>query len=182
MSRLYKSPICISSNLKFTVNPTNEVTINNGKDTWQKTIHPLVKIDFGNHEIKISNALDTKESRMQAGTAFSILKSACIGLTNYHQRKVLLVGVGYRCFLEGKRLTFNMNFSKSQIVDYIIPQVVQVSLENPNTIVLQSYDKEILGKVASEIRRIRPPEAYKGKGVRYEDEVVIIKTPKKKTK
>jgi large subunit ribosomal protein L6 len=184
MSRLYRDPIYLDPSLKVEVDGSNVVRLSSAKNTWSKGFHPFVKIEVTNEHIKvgpmITEGRDHDVARMHAGTAYSIIKSACLGLVTPFKRKLIFVGVGYRCKVTEKKIDFNLNFSHP--VSYVLPGIVEGANESPTILVLTSFDKEILGKVCSEIRSIRAPERYKGKGIRYENEVIITKTAKKKAK
>lgn len=184
MSRLYRDPIHVDPSLTVAVDASNMVRVSSANHTWCKGFHPLVKIEVRGEQLHVGPLVTTGRdhdlARMHAGTAYSIIKSACRGLVTPFKRRLLFVGVGYRCKVTGKQIDFNLNFSHP--VSYVLPEVVEGANDSPTILVLTSFDQEILGKVCSEIRSIRAPERYKGKGIRYEHEVILTKSAKKKAK
>lgn len=138
MSRLYRDPIYLDPSLKVEIDGSNVVRLSSGINHWSKSFHPFVKIEVVNNHITvgpmITEGRDHQVARMHAGTAFSIIKSACLGLVKPFQRKLIFVGVGYRCKITDSKIEFNLNFSHP--VSYVLPKIVEGMNESPTILVL----------------------------------------------
>ena len=128
--------------------------------------------------MRLSPAQDTQEAWMQTGTARAVLNNLAIGVSAGFERKLQLVGVGYKAQAKGTVLNLALGFSHP--IDFALPEGVTVETPTPTEVILKSIDKHLLGQTAANIRAYRPPEPYKGKGVRYSDEVIVRKEAKKK--
>jgi large subunit ribosomal protein L6 len=135
-----------------------------------------VKQDNG--ELRVAPVVESKEAWAMAGTTRALLSNMVVGCGNGFERKLSLVGVGYRAQAQGKTLNLSLGFSHP--INFPVPEGIQVATPSPTEIVVSGADKQRVGQVASEIRAFRPPEPYKGKGVRYADEHVLRKEAKKK--
>jgi large subunit ribosomal protein L6 len=141
-------------------------------------VHPLVSVAHEDGELKVSPVTETKEAWAQAGTTRALLDNMVVGCSAGFERKLTLVGVGYRAQAQGNNLNLTLGFSHP--VNYPVPEGIAVATPSPTEIVVSGADKQKVGQIASEIRGFRPPEPYKGKGVRYADEQVLRKEAKKK--
>lgn len=179
MSRVAKAPIVHASNVEVSF-VDGIITVKGPKGTLTQKINRLVSITKNkeSNTLEFAPAANDPGAWAQAGTARAIVNNMVHGVTEGFTVTLELVGVGYRAQAKEKSITLSLGFSHP--VEYNLPQ--GVTAENPNntTIVLKGVDKQILGQVASEIRAFRPPEPYKGKGVRYAGEVVARKEAKKK--
>lgn len=184
MSRLYRNCIEIASSVDLSIDGSNCVSISNAKHTWVRNVHSLVKLDLSSSEgkkfLKVSPFHDTQEAKMHTGTTYSIIKSAIEGLVNPFVRKLIFKGPGYKCSVDGQDVSFKLNFSHP--LTYTLPDAIDGKNEKPTVLVLSCFDKEMLGKACSEIKALKVPDVYKGQGIRYENEVIVTKTPKKKAK
>lgn len=177
MSRVANSPIPVPAgvNIKF---DNGVVTVKGSKGEQFVNLHPEVVIDQVDGEIRVKVANEQKPNRAMAGTMRSLINNAVVGVTDGFEKKLQLVGVGYRVKASGQKLDLTLGFSHPVVYD--LPKGVSGETPSQTEIVLKSSDKQLLGQVASEIRAFRPPEPYKGKGVRYADERIRLKEAKKK--
>lgn len=177
MSRIAKEPIKVPQGIEVQVSG-QKVAIKSKSGQMEYNLHPLVSATYADQQIKVSVANDSKEANMQSGTARAILANMVEGLEKGFEKKLQLVGVGYRAQVKGDVLSLHVGFS--HVVDHKLPKAVTCQTPTQTDIILKSYDKALLGQVAADIRAYREPEPYKGKGVRYADEQVLRKEAKKK--
>ena len=141
-------------------------------------VHSSVNVTVEDNAIKVSVANDSTEANMQSGTTRALLHNFVVGLDKGFERALKLVGVGYRAAVKGN--VINLVVGYSHPVDYELPEGVTAECPTQNDIILKGFDKAVLGQVAANLREIRRPEPYKGKGIRYADEVIHLKEAKKK--
>lgn len=177
MSRVAKSPITIPAGVDVKING-QQVDLKGSKGTLSLNLHPLVSIKQEGTELKLSPAEDSQAAWMQTGTARSLLNNNVVGVSAGFERKLQLIGVGYKAAAKGKVLNLALGYSHP--IDFQLPEGVTAETPTPTEVVLKSIDKQLLGQVAANVRGFRPPEPYKGKGVRYADENVLRKEAKKK--
>lgn len=178
MSRVGKKPVAIPSGVTVAVANDNLVTVKGAKGELVKKINNTVTIEVADKIINVKPNDESKAANMQSGTARAVINNMVIGVSQGFEKKLQLVGVGYRAKAQGNSVNLTLGFSHP--VDHALPQGVTAETPSQTEIVLKSANKELLGKVAADIRAYRQPEAYKGKGVRYADERVITKEAKKK--
>lgn len=174
MSRIAKKPIAIDSKINFEVKD-NVVTVKGPKGELSMNLHESVAVEQKDGELLVSANSD--DMIYMAGTMRSLISNMIEGVTNGFTKKLQLVGVGYRVAMKGKDLDLNLGFSHP----VVYPAREGISFETPSQteIVVNGTDKQVVGQVAAEIRAIRPPEPYKGKGVKYADERLYRKEAKK---
>lgn len=177
MSRIAKEHVVVPQGVEVSIDG-QLVTVKSKKGQMQLNVHPLVKVVFENNELKVAQADESQDSNMQSGTTRALLHNMVVGLDKGFEKKLQLVGVGYRAQAKGKTLALTLGFSHP--VEHEMPEGVVCETPTQTDIVLKSYDKALLGQVAADIRKYCAPEPYKGKGIRYADEVVHIKEAKKK--
>jgi len=177
MSRVAKAPITVPKGIAVEISG-QEVKVTGAKGNLAWKVHPKVKVAQESGELKFSPVEETKESWALAGTTRALVNNMVVGCGSGFERKLTLVGVGYRAQAKGNVLSLSLGFSHP--VDFPVPEGVEVTTPSPTEIVVSGADKQRVGQVASDIRRFRPPEPYKGKGVRYADEQVLRKEAKKK--
>ena len=177
MSRIGKAPIVVPKGITVEISG-QVVKVKGSKGNLSWICHPKVKIDQDNGELKCVPVDESKDSWALAGTTRALVNNMVIGCGTGFERKLSLVGVGYRAQAKGKVLNLTLGFSHP--IDYPIPEGVAIATPSPTEVVVSGADKQKVGQVASEIRAFRPPEPYKGKGVRYADEQVLRKEAKKK--
>lgn len=177
MSRVAKSPVEVPAAVTVSLSGQS-LSIKGGKGTLALQVHANVEVKHENNVLTFAPRDGAKQSDALAGTTRALVKNMVIGVTQGFERKLTLVGVGYRVKAEGN--TVNLSVGLSHPVVYTLPQGVTVETPTQTEIVLKGSDKQLLGQVAAELRSFREPEPYKGKGVRYSDEVVLRKEAKKK--
>jgi large subunit ribosomal protein L6 len=179
MSRVAKAPVKHAANVEVTM-ANGEITVKGPKGTLTHKINRLVTIKQckESNQLEFTPASNDPMAWAQAGTARALVNNMVHGVTEGFVVTLELVGVGYRAQAKEKSVTLSLGFSHP--VEYNLPADVSVETPNNTTIILKGVNKQILGQVASEIRAFRPPEPYKGKGVRYAGEVIARKEAKKK--
>ncbi|QCI24541.1 50S ribosomal protein L6 [Buchnera aphidicola (Muscaphis stroyani)] len=178
MSRIAKSPIFIPSNINVTLN--SQLILVKGKyGHLSRTFHPSVKIEYLNDKITFKSRPNCSDGWAQAGTARALVNSMIIGVSKKFVKKLKLSGVGYRVSIT-KGNIINLLLGYSHPIQYCLPENIDVESPSATEIILKSIDKQLVGQVAANLRSYRKPEPYKGKGIRYEDEVVRMKEAKKK--
>ena len=177
MSRIAKEHIAVPQGVEVSLDG-QKVTIKSKKGEMTLNLHPTVGAKFENNQILVVQKEDTTESNMQSGTSRALLHNMVVGLDKGFEKALKLVGVGYRAAVKGKILNLVLGYSHP--IDYELPEGVTAETPSQTDIILKSYDKALLGQVAAKVRAFRAPEPYKGKGVRYADEIIHIKEAKKK--
>ena len=177
MSRIANSPVAIPASVEIREDG-QQLMVKGPKGALEHRVHNLVQVNREEGELKVSSRDGSKQANALAGTTRSLLNNMVIGVSEGFERKLELVGVGYRAQARGKVLNLTLGFSHP--VDYTIPEGVTAETPSQTEILIKGSDKQQVGQVAAEIRAFRPPEPYKGKGVRYSDEIVIRKEAKKK--
>ena len=176
MSRVAKNPINVPDNVELNI-VDNMVKVKGSKGELEFNLPSSVSIENKENILTVKYTEDDQQSVALAGTTRSIVNNMIIGVSEGFEKKLELIGVGYRAKASGKLLELTLGFSHP--IKYQIPEEVEVETPSQTEVVLKSHDKQILGQAASEIRAFRPPEPYKGKGVRYADEQVKRKEAKK---
>jgi large subunit ribosomal protein L6 len=177
MSRIAKSPISIASGVDVGVSGRT-VAVKGPKGRMELPLHRLVDVSQEQGQVTVVPKEQSKQAWAMAGTFRALINNMVSGVSQGFQRKLELVGVGYRAQASGKTLNLTVGFSHP--VNYPIPDGIEITTPSPTEILVSGCDKQAVGQVASEVRRFRPPEPYKGKGIRYSDEVVVRKEAKKK--
>lgn len=177
MSRIAKAPVAVPQGVELDL-ADEEITVKASNGELRVAQSALVEVRQEDGLLHFAPVNESKQAHAMSGTMRQLVNNMIVGLTKGFEKKLTLVGVGYRAQAQGKKLNLNLGFSHP--VDMELPDGVTVETPAPTEIVLKSADKQKLGQIASEIRSLRPPEPYKGKGVRYADERVIMKETKKK--
>lgn len=174
MSRIAKAPIELPSGVEIDIKG-DEVKVKGPKGNLELRLHPNVSVEKqeSNYAVKPATEADTP----MAGTFRSLIYNMVLGVSDGFEKKLSLVGVGYRAQSQGKTLNLALGFSHP--IEYQAPEGITIEVPSQTEIVVKGCDKQKVGQVASEIRAFRPPEPYKGKGVRYSDERVVRKEAKK---
>jgi large subunit ribosomal protein L6 len=175
MSRIAKAPIAVAKGVDVKIDG-QQVTVKGGKGTMELNIHPTVSVSLEDGVLSVAPANDAAWA--MAGTMRALLGNMVHGVSEGFQKKLQLVGVGYRAQGKGKVLNLSLGFSHP--IDFPVPEGITIETPSQTEIVVSGSDKQRVGQVAAEIRAFRPPEPYKGKGVRYADERIIRKEAKKK--
>lgn len=177
MSRVAKNPVVIPAGVEITLAADN-ITVKGPLGTLQQKQNANVRVVKDGNELKVEKLFDSIAANAMSGTMRALLANMVHGVSKGFERKLTLVGVGYRAQAKGDVLNMTLGFSHP--VDHAMPVGVKVETPTQTEVVVKGANRQQVGQVAAEIRAYRPPEPYKGKGVRYSDEVVIIKETKKK--
>ncbi|MDQ2070525.1 50S ribosomal protein L6 [Natronospira bacteriovora] len=178
MSRIANAPVTLPAGVEFKLDGGN-LAIKGPKGELKTPLHPDVTVEQEDKSLKVAvrTAGDRKQVAM-AGTTRALLNNMVVGVSQGFERKLELIGVGYRAQSKGKSL--NLTLGLSHPVDYPVPEGITIETPSNTEVVIKGVDKQKVGQVAAEIRAFRPPEPYKGKGIRYSDERVVRKEAKKK--
>jgi large subunit ribosomal protein L6 len=177
MSRIAKQPIPLPKGVEASVSGSS-VTIKGQKSSLTLVVHPHVSVVNDKGVLHVAVQADHPEADASAGTTRALLNNAVKGVTQGFQKKLELVGVGYRAQAQGKMLNLTLGFSHP--VNYQVPDGISIETPSQTEIIIKGTDRQKVGQVAADIRGFRPPEPYKGKGVRYANERVVLKEAKKK--
>ena len=175
MSRVANSPVSVPNGVEVKLDG-RDLSVKGAKGTLQMTVHEGVEITQEDNTLTF--AAKDKAAVAMSGTTRALVNNMVVGVTDGFERKLVLNGVGYRAAVQGKKLNLTLGFSHP--VEYELPEGISAEMPSQTEIVLKGIDKQALGQPAAEIRGFRPPEPYKGKGVRYEEEYVRRKEAKKK--
>ena len=175
MSRVANNPVNLPKGVEVNINGSS-VSVKGGKGTMEMTLTDGIGIDVNEGVAQITYDFDT--NRAMAGTTRALLNNLVVGVSDGWEKKLVLNGVGYRAKASGKPV--NLNLGLSHPVDYELPEGLSAETPTQTEIVIRGTDKQAVGQAAAEIRSFRPPEPYKGKGIRYADEYVRRKEAKKK--
>ncbi|MDB1144859.1 MAG: 50S ribosomal protein L6 [Alcaligenaceae bacterium] len=177
MSRIAKNPVVVPAGVEVSIT-AGELKVKGPLGELTQAITPKVLVRFEDNQITFAAADDSREANVMSGTLRALANNMVIGVSKGFERRLQLVGVGYRAQVQGTNLKLDLGFSHDVI--HALPANVKAQCPSATEIVLTSHDKQAVGQQAAEIRGYRPPEPYKGKGVRYANERVIIKEVKKK--
>ena len=177
MSRVAKAPVSIASGVEVTISG-QEVAVKGKNGTLTRVFNDAVEVVQEENTLKVAPREGFADGWAQSGTARALLNAMVIGVSTGFEKRLLLNGVGYRAQAQGSKLNLTLGFSHPVV--YEMPQGISVETPSQTEIVVKGADKQVVGQVAANIRGYRPPEPYKGKGVRYSDEIVRRKEAKKK--
>ena len=177
MSRVGKAPVALPKGVEVTL-AADALSIKGPLGTLKQPLNGLVNVKKDGENVVFEVANDTPEANAMSGTLRALVNNMVSGVTKGFERKLSLVGVGYRAQAQGDKLNLSLGFSHPVV--HAMPKGIKVETPSQTEIVIKGIDKQVVGQVAAEIRAYRPPEPYKGKGVRYADEHVVIKETKKK--
>lgn len=175
MSRIGRKPIVIPAGVEVKLDG-NHVSVKGPKGTLDSTVHPLMKIELKDGEVVVTRPNDGKEARSLHGLSRTLVANMVEGVSEGFKKELEVVGIGYRASKEGKNLVLNVGFSHS--ITMPEPEGITVEVPDANKIIVNGIDKQKVGQFAAEIREKRPPEPYKGKGIRYAGEYVAQKEGK----
>ena len=176
MSRVANNPVTIPSGVEVNI-AGQTVTVKGGKGSLSHEIHPAVEISREDNALKF-NPKDMDNANALAGTTRAVLNNMVTGVNQGFEKKLQLVGVGYRAQAQGKVLNLTLGFSHP--VNFQVPDGITIETPSQTEVVVKGTDKQVVGQVAANIRAYRPPEPYKGKGIKYADEHIVRKEAKKK--
>jgi large subunit ribosomal protein L6 len=177
MSRVAKNPIAVPSGVE--INLTGDtITVKGPLGSLRQSLASHVSVSHADGRLQVATANDSREAHAMSGTTRALLANMVVGVTKGFERKLTLVGVGYRAQAQGNKLNLTLGFSHP--VEHVMPEGIKVETPSQTEILIKGLDKQVVGQVAADVRAYRKPEPYKGKGVRYADEVVVRKETKKK--
>jgi len=179
MSRTGQLPVKISKDVKAKID-SGTVNLEGPKGKLSLRIPLGIKVEQSESGLSVNRVSDTKQNRSNHGTIRAVLSSMVVGVTQGHKKELEIQGIGLRAQLQGDKLLLNLGFSHP--VEFVIPTDVKVATPKPTQIVIEGADKVSVGNVAAKIRALKPPEPYKGKGIRYLNEFVRRKQGKSVTK
>jgi large subunit ribosomal protein L6 len=177
MSRIAKAPVELPQGVEFSLSGTT-VSVKGSKGQLSMELNSEVEVKQEDNSLMVAARSGSRFATAVAGTTRSLLANMAHGVSAGFEKKLELVGVGYRATAQGNKLNLTLGFSHPVVYD--VPEGISVETPSQTEVVVKGTDKQKVGQVAAEIRRYRPPEPYKGKGVRYVDERVVLKEAKKK--
>ena len=176
MSRIGRAPIAIPAGVEIKVEDNNVVTVKGPKGTLSQKINPVISVEINGAEVLVTRPNDEKESRSLHGLSRTLINNMVIGVTEGYKKELEVNGVGYRVQKQGDTLVMNLGYSHQVFVKEI--PGITIEAPGPNEIVISGADKQLVGQFAAEVREKRPPEPYKGKGIKYSTEVIRRKEGK----
>ena len=176
MSRIGRAPITIPAGVEVKVDESNHITVKGPKGTLERDLVPQMKVEVDAGVIHVTRPDDEKQTRSMHGLTRTLVANMVHGVTEGFSKTLEVNGVGYRAAKEGKKLVLNVGYSHQ--IEVEDTEDVSTEVPNPNTVIVKGIDKQKVGQFAADIRAKRPPEPYKGKGIKYSDEVVRHKEGK----
>jgi large subunit ribosomal protein L6 len=177
MSRVAKNPVTIPKGVEVKIQ-NNLITVKGAKGILSANLHPMVNVAAKDNQISVGFDRSNKLQTALAGTARANIANMVHGVSSGYERKLSMVGVGYRAQAKGQVLSLSLGYSHP--IDFVAPEGITLETPSQTEILVKGCDKQKVGQVAANIRAYRSPEPYKGKGVRYSDEIIIRKEAKKK--
>ena len=174
MSRIGKKPVAIPAGVKVSVK--DGIVTAEGKEKLTLALPRLVELEITDSEVIVKQQKENRESSAMQGLTRALIQNMVIGLSTGFKKELQIIGVGYKAQVQGSKLVLNLGYSHT--IEYQIPKGLTIAMGENNTIVITGADKQMVGQAAATIRGYRPPEPYKGKGIRYVDERVTIKEGK----
>ncbi|HHX10025.1 MAG TPA: 50S ribosomal protein L6 [Firmicutes bacterium] len=175
MSRIGTKPIEIPSGVTVTLEDS-KISVKGPKGTLSRELHPDMKITVGEGAVVVERPSDSKKHKSLHGLTCTLINNMVVGVTQGCEKTLEMSGVGYRASMSGNKLVLNLGFSKP--CEIVPPEGIEIEVPQPNRVVVRGIDKVVVGQVAADIRRLRPPEPYRGTGVRYAGEVIRRKVVK----
>ena len=177
MSRVAKNPITVPAGVEVKLE-TSAISIKGPMGAMSHPVNGLVSVTLENGALQVAAAGETRDARAMSGTTRALLANMVTGVSKGFEKKLTLVGVGYRAQAQGNKLNLTLGYSHP--IEHEMPEGIKVETPTQTEILIKGVDKQKVGQVAADVRAYRKPEPYKGKGVRYATEVVVIKETKKK--
>ncbi|MBK7663235.1 MAG: 50S ribosomal protein L6 [Sterolibacteriaceae bacterium] len=177
MSRIAKYPVALPKGVEVTL-ASGEITVKGPLGSLTRVLHPSVAVARDGAQLQVTAVTGAENAEAMSGTVRALVNNMVAGVSTGFEKKLTLIGVGYRAQAQGDKLNLSLGFSHPVV--HQMPKGVKVETPTQTEILIKGIDKQQVGQVAAEVRAYRQPEPYKGKGVRYADEVVIIKETKKK--
>jgi len=177
MSRVAKNPIPVPSGVEVSL-AAGKISVKGPMGSLTQTLTANINVEHVDGKLLISPRDESRQAHAMSGTARALLANMVLGVSKGFEKKLSLVGVGYRAQAQGNKLNLSLGFSHP--VEHVMPEGIKVETPTQTEILIKGVDKQLVGQVAADVRAYRKPEPYKGKGVRYADEVVVLKETKKK--
>ena len=177
MSRVAKSPVTIPAGVDVSIKE-DQISVKGAGGSLSLAQNALVKVSSNEGKLSFEPVNDSREANAMSGTVRQLVNNMVLGVSKGFEKKLTLIGVGFKAAASGSKLNLNVGFSHP--VNFDMPAGITVATPTPTEIVIQGANRQVVGQLAAEIRAVRPPEPYKGKGIRYADEKVVIKETKKK--
>lgn len=177
MSRIAKYPVVVPKGVEVKL-AGRSLSVKGPKGQLTYDLHPLVNVSHADGQLRFERGGDSPMARAIVGTMRALVNNMVTGVAKGFERKLTIVGVGFRAAVQGKKLNLTLGYSHP--IAYAIPDGITIEAPSQTDLVVRGANKQLVGQVAAEIRAFRPPEPYKGKGVRYLDEVIVRKEAKKK--
>ena len=177
MSRVGKMPITIPAGVDVSIKE-DQISVKGTGGTLNLSRNALVNVVSKDGKLSFEPANESREANAMSGTVRQLVNNMVVGVTKGFEKKLSLIGVGYKAAAQGAKLNLQVGYSHPVNID--MPQGITVTTPTPTEVVIKGADRQRVGQVAAEIRAVRPPEPYKGKGIRYADEKIVIKETKKK--
>ncbi|MGM9425929.1 50S ribosomal protein L6 [Hydrogenophaga sp. MI9] len=177
MSRIGKQPVAVPAGVEVTVKD-NLINVKGALGALALAQNALVKVENNAGSLSFAPVNESREANAMSGTMRQLVNNMVNGVSKGFEKKLTLIGVGYKAQAQGTKLNLNVGFSHP--VEIEMPAGIKVETPSPTEVVIKGADRQRVGQIASEVRAVRPPEPYKGKGIRYSDEKVVIKETKKK--
>ena len=175
MSRIGNKPITVPEGVEVKIDG-NHISVKGPKGTLEREVHKNISLEMNGNEIKVMRKDDEPANRSLHGLTRTLINNMIIGVSHEYSKELQINGVGYRVQKQGNNLNLTLGYSHPVIFE--APQGITFDVPNPNTIIVKGIDKELVGQTAAEIRTKRPPEVYRGKGIKYADEVIRRKEGK----
>jgi len=177
MSRIAKQPVVVPKGVEIKLQG-NQLHVKGPKGALEQSLHPLVKVTHADNQITFERANDSKLARALSGTTRALVNNMVNGVSKGFEKKLTIIGVGFRAAVQGKKLNLTLGYSHPIVYD--IPAGITIEAPDQNNLVVKGADRQLVGQVAANLRAYRSPDPYKGKGVRYVDERIVLKEAKKK--
>jgi large subunit ribosomal protein L6 len=177
MSRVAKMPVTVPQGVDIAINEA-QINVKGALGTLAQAQNALVLIKSEDGKLSFEPANDSREANAMSGTMRQLVNNMVTGVTKGFEKKLSLIGVGYKAQAQGAKLNLTVGYSHPVIID--MPAGITVATPTPTEVVIKGSDRQRVGQIAAEVRAVRPPEPYKGKGIRYSDEKITIKETKKK--
>ena len=175
MSRIGKLPIDVPKTVKASLN-NGVITVEGSKGKLSQAVCANVNVEIEDARIVVTRTNDEKLARAAHGLMRQLIKNMVIGVSEGYKKTLVIMGVGYKAAMQDKSVVLTLGYAND--IEYVVPEGIKISLENPTKIIIEGIDKQLVGQTAAEIRSLRKPEPYKGKGIRYENEYVRAKSGK----
>ena len=175
MSRIGRLPIDVPKTVKASIKD-GVITVEGPKGKLSQSIMPAINVEIGADKIVVTRDNEEKATKAAHGLTRQLIHNMIIGVSNGYQKNLVIVGVGYKAELQQKNLVLTLGYAND--IEFVIPEGIKITLETPNKINVAGIDKQLVGQVAADIRSLRKPEPYKGKGIKYDTEHVRSKSGK----